>query len=243
MLTGPPPKFHGTRDNLVNAAVALTVLMSGLRGPRDDTVLAMSAIALLSAYVAGAYVVKRTPIPFGIKGSGVLVASLSALALPVLQLWQSTSFAAYTEQVSISLTPTVKVVNANDREFRVLVSLTAKNTSTFRAFMLASELRICWGHLDEDLGEVLSAHDPAVCQSWQPIGRRNWIDATSELTVSKTFVIPRDMDQVIVGARADYARGDRVRLVADSETEEADHAGCKGATLLCFVKQLWPCFQ
>ena len=213
----------------VSAAVIVTVLISAVRAPRDLVVLTLAVLALLPSIVAGAYLVRRTPTPFGIKNGGVIFAAVWALALPLLQLWQSTSFASYTEQVSVSLTPTVEVLEANDHDYKVLVSLTTKNASTFRAFVLGSEVRLCWSSEQTDLDAMLRSDDEQFCRRWQPIGRRNWIDATSELTVSKTFEVPRAMDKMVVGARATYARGDRLRLVAGSEDDEP-LPGCYGTS-------------
>ena len=225
---GGPAALWGVASTSISLAVAVAILIAATRPPRDPAGVVWAAVAAVGALLALRMLLMLYPNPFGLARPKLTLALITGLLLPLLQLWQTTSFAAYTSRVSLEIDPVVSIEDTSARDFRVNVAFTADNKQDVRALVLASDLKFCWwkpGEKIEYSPDVL--RNRSNCIDWDPVAWRSWLDAKAPLTVSHEIVVPRSSPHVVVVARVQYARGDRLRDSGRSVTHPA-LAGCSG---------------
>lgn len=219
---------------LLGFGLSASVLGAGMRPPHDLPVLALALVALVTSLALARGLWPLLPVTGGEhRPVAVLLGALAAAALPLLQLWNSSTFSTLRQDVSLSLAPQVTVQEGPlaDEQTRVRASLTAANESSVRAVVIISDIDVCWWEADElplyDTDELQEAPN---CASWRPVNSHSWIDAGAALENSRALVVPASAPRVVVIARAAYARGDRLALVDGSETAIGTLDGCRDVT-------------
>ncbi|MEN0130528.1 MAG: hypothetical protein AAGC49_13870 [Brevundimonas sp.] len=209
-------------------AICVSVLGGGLRPPRDVAVLVFTGLTL--AVVAGMtwWLWTRRPQDVNLGLPAIVAGALVGAALPLLQLWASTSFTFGAEHVSLEATisTTVDAVSDDGSALYVAIAVTHKNPSHTRALVLLSQTTACWappgGVLESD---VRNQRTSTSCTSWQALPERGWVDAGSELTSSRVIPVPAGSPHLHVTTRAEYAREDRMRFVQARPVFEAERLG------------------
>jgi hypothetical protein len=232
VLLGPPrlAAVAAAGGALVGFGMSASVLGAGLRAPRDLLVLALAVVALIGSLVLArglwphlpAVGAERRPV-------AVLLGALAAGALPLLQLWNSSTFTTLRQNVSLSLAPEVTLQQGPtaDEQTRVRVAVTATNEGSVRAIVIISDVDVCWWGADEEpVYDTELLQDAANCTSWGPITSHSWIDAGAALENSRALGVPASSPRVVVIARAAYARGDRLALVRRSEQKIGTLGSC-----------------
>lgn len=219
---------------LVGFVLGASVLGAGLRPPRDVPVIALALVALVTSLALARRLWPLLPVAGRERRpAAVLIGALAASALPLLQLWNSSTFSTLRQDVSLSLAPDVTVQQGPtaDEQNRVRVSVTAANASAVRAVVIISDVDVCWWAPDDqpvyDTDQLSGAPN---CTSWRPVTSHSWIDAGAALENSRALVIPASAPRVVVVARAAYARGDRLVLVDGSEESLSSLDRCQDVT-------------
>ena len=218
----------------VGFGLSASVLGASFRPPRDIWIVLLALVTLFVSLMVGLRFWRLIPNDLRIQHPGaVLVGALAASALPALQLWNSTVFAAASQKVSLSLAPQVMFQEQppDSQQNRVRVAVTVTNPSSVRALVIISDIDVCWWEADAtpeyDTDKLMHVSN---CASWAPIARGSWIDAGAALENSMTLTMPADSPRVVVIARAAYARADRLVLVKDSENEMDRLGTCRDVT-------------
>ena len=228
-----PAPWHGYAGLVacgISILVACSVLLAGIRPPQDWTEFLLAVVALVFALLAGAFLIGTFGWPIHQARTTAALAAVVALLLPGLELWHTTSFSAFTNKASLTLTPSATVQSATKDRYRVQVSFTADNQSDVRVRVLASNMKICWWQPGQNKEfDTDPDGDRDNCLGWRPVGWRSWIDGDSPLTVSRTIRVPRSSPQLIIRSSVTYARGDRLQLVDSDDADSRKLPGCVGS--------------
>jgi hypothetical protein len=209
-------------------AVCLSILGGGLRPPRDVLVLSVTCVTLVVLACLTWWLWVHRPNEVSVGLPAVVAGALVGAALPLLQLWASTSFTFGAQHVSLEATvgTTVEGASEDGDVLYVAVAVTHTDPSKTRARVLLSQTTACWAQPGTSPErDVPKQRVSSSCTSWPAMRERGWIDAGTEQTSSRIIEVPANSPHLYVTTRAEYAREDRMQFVDDSPVATSDTVG------------------
>ncbi len=217
-------------------ALSATVLLAGIRPPRDDRVLVLAAVALAGCLVNYKLNLAGMPVFRRHATSSILAAAL-AVVIPLLQFWHSTSFLPGRLSTNLALTPNVSSEIKGDQA-RGVVEIRVDNSSDVRALIIISDMKVCHRETVEELAyDVVSLRKDPSCRSVRPLGQRSWVDAKGSVSHRTAIETPAGRPLIQMISRVAYARGDRVREVAGSERTGQEIGACQDAVVVALQEE------